>query len=280
MNLNNKVALVTGASRGIGAAIARALAREGCQIACADRATRSSHQNIPGTLEDTVEAVQALGVEALAIPTNLAEPAQVGAMVGGALAHFGGIDILVNNAAINFMGDIFIDLKRHDLIMEVNLRAPMIAMRECIPVFRARGGGRIVNISSVAALYPQPGQMSYGISKAGLERLTVDVANQLREDRIAVNCFRIDLPVASEGFVANTPGEARDNWEACDVVAEGIVWMLRQPVEFSGQLLSMNSLRDSEGIMASRAKRAFTGRVPTVPVSGLLDAHNTIQWDD
>jgi NAD(P)-dependent dehydrogenase (short-subunit alcohol dehydrogenase family) len=218
------------------------------------------------------------GVDSLAIPTDLAHPDQVCEMVQKAHAHFGGIDILVNNAAINLMGDLFIDLKRHDLVMDVNLKAPMIAMRECVPILRARGGGSILNISSVAAIYPQPGQLSYGISKAGLERLTVDVANQLQSDGIAVNCFRIDMPIASEGFIANTPGFPRDNWEPCDVVAEGVLWVIRQPVEFSGQLVSMQGLRRTEGIMGSRAKVPFTGKVPTTPVSGLLGPQNTINW--
>lgn len=278
MNLKNKVALITGASRGIGAAIAEALAGQGCHVACADRVTRSNQQRIPGTLEDTVERVMKQGVESLAIFADLAHPDQVCDMVQKAHAHFGGIDILVNNAAINIMGDLFIDIKRHDLVMDVNLRAPMIAMRECVPILRARGGGSIINISSVAALYPQPGQLSYGVSKAGLERLTVDVANQVQHEGIAVNCFRIDMPIASEGFIANTPGFPRDNWEPSEVVAEGVLWVIRQPVEFSGQLVSMQSLRASEGIMASRAAVPFTAKVPTAPVSGLLGPHNTINW--
>lgn len=278
MNLKNKVALVTGASRGIGAAIAEALARAGCHVACADRVTRDNPQRIPGTLEDTVERVISQGVDALALPVDLVDPGQVCAMVQRASDHFGGLDILVNNAALNFMGDLFVDMKRHDLVMDVNLKAPMIAMRECVPVFRARGGGRIINISSVAALYPQPGQLSYGVSKAALERLTVDVANQVRHDGIAVNCFRIDMPIASEGFVANTPGFPRDNWEPSEVVAEGVLWLMQRPVEFSGQLVSMQGLRRSEGIMASRAKVPFSAKVPTTPVTGLLDSENTISW--
>ncbi|MBX3705734.1 MAG: SDR family NAD(P)-dependent oxidoreductase [Pseudomonadales bacterium] len=278
MDLKNKVALVTGASRGIGAAIAEALARAGCHVACADRVTRNNPQRIPGTLEDTVERVIDQGVESLGIQVDLADPEQVGEMVRRANSHFGGLDILVNNAALNLMGDLFVDMKRHERVMDVNLRAPMIAIRECVPIFRARGAGSIVNISSVAALYPQPGQLSYGVSKAALERLTVDVANQIQHEAIAVNCFRIDMPIASEGFVANTPGFPRDNWEPCEVVAEGVLWVIQRPVEFSGQLVSMQGLRNSEGIMASRAKVPFSAKVPTTPVTGLLDSENTINW--
>ena len=87
----------------------------------------------------------------------------------------------------------------------------------------------MVNVSSVAALYPHASLMAYGMSKIGLERLTVDAASQLAASNIAVNCFRIDIAVASEGFVANTPGVDHSNWEPSEVAAEGIVWMVRQP---------------------------------------------------
>jgi citronellol/citronellal dehydrogenase len=278
MELRNKVALVTGASRGVGAAIALALAKEGCNVACADRATRTTVQDIPGVVEETVEQATAFGVEALALPTNLVDLYQIKMMVQQTNAHFGGIDILVNNAAITAVGDLFTDLKRHKLIMDVNLHAPMIALRECVPYFRTRGGGSVVNISSIAALYPQPGQMSYGISKAGLERFTVDAANQLQPDNIAVNCFRIDMPIASEGFMANAPEEPRDNWEPCEVAAEGVLWTIGQTQSFSGQLISMKNLRESEGIMTSKAKKVFSAAVPTAPVSGILDHRTTMQW--
>ena len=100
-------------------------------------------------------------------------------------------------------------------------------------------GGSVVNVSSVAALHPYPSLMAYGMSKIALERLTVDAAAQLAGSRIAVNCFRIDVPVASEGFVANTPGADHYNWEPAAVAAEGIVWMLRQPATYSGRRESM-----------------------------------------
>ena len=127
-------------------------------------------------------------------------------MVLATVDHFGRLDILINNAAITFIGDLDIPLHRYDLVMQVNLRAPLIAIREAAPAMRAAGGGAIVNVSSVAAMFPHSSLMAYGISKIGLERLTVDAAVQLAPDDIAVNCFRIDVAVASEGFVANTPG--------------------------------------------------------------------------
>ncbi len=270
MDLQDKVALVTGASRGVGAATAVALAEAGCHVACAARATREAPLKLPGTLEDTVERVEAQGRHGLAVPTNLAEPEQVEAMVQRSVDHFGRLDVLVNNAAITFVGDLDIPLRRYELLMAVNLRAPMIAMREAARAMRAGGGGAVVNVSSVAGLVPTPGLMAYGVSKIGLERMSVDAANTLHDDGVAVNVFRIDVPVASEGFVANTPGVDRSGWEPCEVAAEGMRWVLQQPPSFTGQLLSMRGLQEREGIMATRAERPFAGRVPEQLVSGLV----------
>ena len=103
-------------------------------------------------------------------------------MVATTIDHFGRLDILINNAAITFIGDLDIPLHRFDLVMQVNMRAPMIAIRQAVPAMRAAGGGSVVNVSSVAALYPHPSLMAYGMSKVALERLTVDAASQLAAD--------------------------------------------------------------------------------------------------
>ena len=279
MELEGRVALVTGASRGVGAATAVALAEAGCDVACAARSTRAKPQKTPGTLDETVAGVEAAGRKALAVPTNLAVEEEVVRMVQRTVDHFGRLDVLVNNAAITFVGDLNLALKRHDLIMEVNQRAPLVAIRQAVPHMLEAGAGAIVNVSSAAALSPIPGLMSYGMSKLGLERMTVDLANQLQANEIAVNCFRIDIPCASEGFVANTPEADRDDWEPCEVPAEGIVWVLRQPPSFSGQLLSMNTLRKTRGIMASRARRKHEGVMPTQLVTGLMERTETIFED-
>lgn len=268
-DLEGKVALVTGASRGVGAATAVQLAGAGCDVACAARATRDHPQRTVGTLDDTVEQVVATGRRGLAVPTNLAVDAEVEAMVARTVEHFGRLDILVNNAAITFIGDLDIPLHRYDLVMQVNLRAPLIAIREAVPAMRAVGGGSVVNVSSVAALFPHASLMAYGMSKIALERLTVDAASQLAASNIAVNCFRIDIAVASEGFVANTPGVDHSNWEPSEVAAEGIVWMVRQPPGYSGRRESMFALRRREGIMASRVAVPQTVQPPQELFTGL-----------
>ena len=254
MKLDGKVAIVTGASRGVGAAAAVALAREGVAVACAARATDADPLRLPGTIDSTVRQVIDAGGRALAVPTNLAREDEIERMVTVTVEHFGRLDILVNNAAITFPGDLDVPLKRYDLMMAVNLRAPLVAAHAAVPHMRQEDEGAIVNVSSAAALMYVPGLMVYGMSKIAMEHLTVSLAAQLADDRIAVNTFRIDLPVASEGFVANTPDFDHSDWEPTEVPAEGIVWMLRQPPSYTGQNVGMAALRDEAGIMASRVR--------------------------
>ncbi len=255
MTLEGKAVLVTGASRGVGAATAVALGQVGARVACAARATDASPQSTPGTIDETVQRINDAGGTAVAVRTNLADDADVERMVATTVEAFGGVDVLVNNAAITFPGDLDLPMKRHDLIFAVNLRAPLIAMRAVVPGMKERGEGAVLNVSSLAALNYFPGLMAYGMSKVALEHLTVSVAAQLQPFGIAVNTFRIDVPVASEGFVTNAPDVDHSDWEPSEVAAEGILWMLAQPPSYTGRNESMARLRDEHGIMASRVAR-------------------------
>ena len=257
MELKNSIALVTGASRGVGRAVALALAQAGADVACAARATDDTPLKLPGTIDETVRGVEAAGRRGLAVPTNLASESEVERMVQRTRAHFGRIDILINNAAITFPGDLELPMKRYDLIMAVNLRAALQAIQLVQDEMKARRAGAIINVSSAAALHPFPSLMAYGMSKVAMERMSLDAAQQLRPWGIAVNTFRIDVPVASEGFVANLPEVDHDDWEPTEVPAEGIVWMLRQPPDYTGHNVGMVELRAAHGIMPSRTKRPF-----------------------
>jgi citronellol/citronellal dehydrogenase len=259
MELEGKVAIVTGASRGVGAATAIALGAAGVRVACAARATDERPLSIPGTIDATVRAITDAGGDAIAVPTNLANDEDVLAMVTRTIDTFGRVDILVNNAAITFPGDLELPMKRYDLIFAVNTRAPLLAAQAVVPGMRERREGAILNVSSLAALNYFPGLMAYGMSKIALEHMTVSLAAQLRPHRIAVNTFRIDVPVASEGFVHNSPGVDTSDWEPTEVAAEGIVWMLRQPPEYTGNNVGMAALRAEHGIMRSATTREHHG---------------------
>src|SRR5439155_8669503 len=192
------------------------------------RATDAAPVRLPGTIDETVRAIEAAGGTGLAVPTNLAVEDEVVEMVRTTEEHLGRFDILVNNAAITFLGDLDIPQRRHDLVMEVNYRAPFLAIRAAIPGMKERGEGSILNVSSIAAVRVIPSLMTYGVSKAALERLTLDTGEQLKPFGAAVSCFRIDVPVASVGFLPNAPEVAHSDWAASEVPAGGGVWMLRQ----------------------------------------------------
>jgi citronellol/citronellal dehydrogenase len=252
VELRGAVALVTGASRGVGRAIAVALAAAGADVACAARATDARPVRLPGTVDATARTVGALGRRALAVPTDLSRPAEVEAMIDRIVAHFGRLDVVVNNAAITFPGDSQLPMKRWDLVMEVNLRAPLLAIRAALPGMTARRHGAILNVSSAASVMAIPGLLVYGVSKAGLERLTTGLAAELRVHDVAVNCLRIDVPLASEGFVDNAPELDKTDWEPTEVGAEAALWMLTQPTTFTGQVLGITDLRRQHGVARNR----------------------------
>jgi NAD(P)-dependent dehydrogenase (short-subunit alcohol dehydrogenase family) len=260
VNVEGKIAIVTGASRGVGAATAELLAARGCKVVCAARATDASPLPIPGTIDETVARIRDAGGDAIAVPTNLARDDEIERMVATTVERFGGVDVLVNNAAITFPGDLEMEMKRFDLVMQVDVRAPLIALRAVMPAMKSRQGGSIINVSSVAGLNYIPGLMAYGMAKAALEHLTVSAAHQLAPFGIAVNTFRIDVPVASEGFVFNMPDADHSDWEPSEVAAEGIVWMIEQPASYSGRNAGMAALRERHGIMSSRSARPFASQ--------------------
>ena len=205
--LKGRVALVTGASRGIGEAICARLAQEGAKVVASARTAESGESRLPGTLQDTVERIGKAGGQAAFIKADLAQASERERLVEEASALYGPVDILINNAAITY----FIPVeefpeKRFKLMMEVQVYAPFHLSQLVIPGMRDKGAGWIVNISSPAGIHPkQPygpgrGGTVYGMCKAALERFSTGLASEVYADNIAVN-------VVSPGLV-DTPGVA------------------------------------------------------------------------
>jgi NAD(P)-dependent dehydrogenase (short-subunit alcohol dehydrogenase family) len=153
--------------------------------------------------------------------------------------------------------------------MAVDLRAPVIAAQRAVPGMIERRRGAIVNVSSAAALNYYPGQMAYGMAKAALEHFTVSLAAQLAPHHVSVNTFRIDVPVASEGFLAAMPDADHSDWEPPAVAAEGILWMLGQDPSYTGRNVGMARLRADHGIMTTHAERPHTQATAMVTDSPL-----------
>ncbi len=207
--LAGQVAVVTGASRGIGVAVAKRFAMEGAKIIVTARTVEEADHYLPGTIGETVADIRNAGGEAVAVQADLSQPEDRERLVEESLLAFGGVDILVNNAAVTF----FIPVadfpeKRFRLMMDVQVWTPFQLSQLFIPGMRERGGGRILNVSSHAAIHPDKtlparGSTVYGMCKAALERFTTGLAQELYDENIGVN-------VISPGLVA-TPGAVHHN---------------------------------------------------------------------
>ncbi|OGO52373.1 MAG: hypothetical protein A2148_10365 [Chloroflexi bacterium RBG_16_68_14] len=200
MKLADKVAIVTGSSRGVGKNMALELAREGCHIVVAARSEEEADPRLPGTIYSTAEELRSLGVRALPVRTDVTDEESVQAMVRTTLEEFGRIDILINNAGIMFPGRLWeIPLKRWDLVMRVNVRGAVICCQAVLPHMIERRGGVIINISSIAADQWGAGNVSYAVTKQALRKLSEGLADEVKEYTIRV------FALSPEGLVI-TPG--------------------------------------------------------------------------
>ena len=242
--LSGQVAVVTGASRGIGRAIAVEFARAGADIVVSARSSESAPSKLPGTIEETAREVEATGRRAIAVPTDVTDEAQVQAMAQRALDEFGRVDILVNNAGISFPAPFSqTPLKRWDLVMSVNLRGPVMCTQAFLPRMLERGSGRIINISSYLAEVLMPGMMSYSVSKIALEKLTQALAAELQPKSIAVNALRIEMNIATEGWQFRNPNIDYSDWEKPEAASEATLWLATRDPSYTGRVVTIAEIR-------------------------------------
>jgi citronellol/citronellal dehydrogenase len=208
--LDGKVAIVTGASRGIGAEIARRFGAEGAAVAVAARTTEPGQSPLDGTIGDTVAVIEEAGGAAVAIQADLSKPADRERLVAEAAERLGPADILVNNAAVTYFTRVEdFTPKRYQLMFDVQVQAAFHLSTLVLPAMRDRGRGWILNISSRAALHPQippdawggRGGTVYGMCKAAIERFSTGLAAELYADNIAVNALSPTLVVPTPGTI-------------------------------------------------------------------------------
>lgn len=211
--LDGKTVIVTGASRGIGAEIARLFAAEGGRVVCAARTLHEGEHQFEGSLDKTVQAIRDAGGEATAVAANISEPDDCERLVREARAAYGPIDVLVNNAALTY----FIPVKDYPVnkwmrSWAVNFHAPFILSKLVLEDMVPRKSGHIVNISSGAAIGPGRGPYGpdaamvaggacYGAEKAALERFSQGLASEVYQYGVAVSCFSPSLVVPTPGTV-------------------------------------------------------------------------------
>jgi dehydrogenase/reductase SDR family protein 4 len=181
--LDGKVALVTGASKGIGEAMARALAEQGAHTVVSSRKQEA--------VDAVAESIRAAGFEATSIAANTGNLDELQALLDRTCEVFGGIDIVINNAAANpVFGPLQnTDERAFDKIVDVNLKGPFELCKRAYPIMKQRGGGSIINISSIGGLRPEAGIGIYSVSKAAIISLTRAMAQDWGPDNIRVNAI-------------------------------------------------------------------------------------------
>lgn len=242
-SLAGKVAVLTGSSKGIGEAMAYAMGKSGAKIVISSRKQDA--------VDVVVEKFKKEGIEAIGIACNTGKMEELDHLIQETTKAFGGVDILVNNAATNpIFGNILeTDLKAFDKVIDVNLKGPFQLSKLAYASMKQRGGGSIINISSVEGITPSENLGMYSISKAALIMLTKVMANELGRDKIRVNAI-------CPGYIKTKLSEAiwSDKGLLRDVMNKQSLDYLAVPEDIAGLAL----------LLASDAGKFFTGSVITV----------------
>lgn len=246
MKLEGRVAIVTGASRGLGQAIAIGLAGEGASVVVAAR-SEVENEKLPGTIHRTAELIRASGGQALAVKCDVTDERSVDEMVAAAMSRFGRVDILVNNAGTAFYRP-FIEMpaKRFEVVMRVNVTGPFLCAKAVVPHMMAQKGGSIVNISSLAADDRAGGKVptgiAYEVSKAALDRLTYGLAAELGRFGLRVNCVKPCEVVDTEGMRFWVEEEKRKDWMPPDRMVKCVLFLADARTSVSGLVATDDEL--------------------------------------
>ncbi len=256
--MDGMVAIVTGASRGLGRAIAKEYAEEGAKVVICARS--QSPTGLAGTLEETVIDIRSAGGDAFAIDCDVTDESQVNDMVRQAMARYGRIDVLFNNAGAMVLGEsiLEIDPARWDQLMRVNVGGPYLCSRAVIPTMMEQRRGSIINIGSRMATDPnQGGGVLYSASKAAVHMFSFCLADEVRDYNIAVNILSPG-GLRSEGSAA-IPWTQRDWHARVDPSAVGpcaVYLALQDASTFTGQLAARADFGTTWG-------QGFEGRSPS-----------------
>jgi len=245
MILQDKVAIVTGGSRGIGRAICLGLAAQGAKVVVAARSEVDTSIGTPfetyasGTIHATAQLIQQRGGTAIGTTCNVVQVEDLRRLVATTLDHFGRIDVLVNNAGIDCESPVIdLDIDLLDRCLAVNVRGPLLLCKFALPSMMAQRSGSIFCITSGAARGYRPGRVGYSMSKAALERMCLSLAEEVRPYNIAVNVLspgRVDTWMNRNG---DWPGTSHIPMEQPESIIPAAVWLATQTAtSFTAQLV-------------------------------------------
>ncbi len=259
MNLQGKTLFITGGSRGIGLAIALRAARDGANVVIAAK-TSDPHPKLPGTIHTAVADIEKAGGKGLGVQCDIREEAQVIGAVEKAVAKFGGIDILVNNAsAIQLTGTLACDMKRYDLMNGVNARGSYLTGRSCIPHLKKAANPHILTLSPPLDLSPKwfAPHVAYSIAKYGMSLCTLAWAAEFRKDGIAANSLWPRTTIATAAVQMLGGAAMMNQSRKPEIMADAAHAILCKPSrEFTGNfciddlVLHASGVRDFSGYAA------------------------------
>ena len=257
--MSSPVAVVTGASRGIGRRLAVDLAANGYDVVCTARSSDAHPGRLAGTIDETAAAVRAAGRRAMPVALDMQDEAGIAALAGRVFAEWGRCDLLIANAAVAPPRPALDDTtKRWRLAVDVNVNGPFYCCYYFCPRMADTGGGSVITVSSGAAVTPSFGRASYTATKLALEGMSQALAHDLA-GRVAVNCIRIDLPIWTEGFDATLPAEFDTSFfEDPAIMTDAVRWLAAQDRAYTGQVVTLGELR-ARGVVRAPT-RAGRGR--------------------
>ena len=251
MSLQGKTLFVTGASRGIGLAIALRAAKDGANVAIAAK-TAEAHKHLPGTIYSAAEEIEKAGGKALPLIVDVRDEANVMEAVEQAAARFGGIDICVNNAsAIQLTGTLATDMKRYDLMNRVNARGTYLTSKACILHLKRSANPHVLMLSPPLDMNPRwfKGHVAYTMAKFGMSMCVLGMAEEFREDGIAFNALWPRTGIATAAIQFALAGE--EGMKSCrttDIMADAAYAIFNKPArDFTRNFLIDDTFLYGEG---------------------------------
>jgi citronellol/citronellal dehydrogenase len=252
MSLQGKTLFITGASRGIGLAIAVRAAQDGANVAIAAK-TAEPHKHLPGTIYSAAETIEGAGGKALPLVVDVRDEASVLRAVEATVERFGGIDICVNNAsAIQLTGTLGTEMKRYDLMNQVNARGSFLTSKACLPHLKRAANPHVLMISPPLDINPRwfAGHVAYSMAKFGMSLCVLGMSAEFREDGVAFNALWPRTGIATAAIEFALSGE--EGMRRCrkpEIMSDAAYAVFNKPSrEFTGNFLIDDTFLYAEGV--------------------------------